>query len=50
MRKCIINGIVWSAGGEIPKEGILTKLDDLSQFKPDAVEPKVREPKPNSTK
>ena len=50
MRKCIINGIVWSAGGEIPKEGILTKLDDLAQFKPDAVEPKVREPKPGSTK
>jgi len=50
MRKCILNGIVWSAGAEIPKDGIITKLDDLGQFKPDAVEPKGREPKPTATK
>jgi len=50
MRKCILNGIVWSAGAEIPKDGIITKLDDLGQFKPDAVEPEGRKPKPAATK
>jgi hypothetical protein len=50
MRKCILNGIVWSAGAEIPKDGIITKLDDLGQFKPDAVEPEGRKPKPTATK
>jgi hypothetical protein len=23
MRKCILNGIVWSAGAEIPKDGMM---------------------------
>lgn len=50
MRKSIINGIVWSAGTEIPKEGIITKLTDLEQFKPDSLEPKMRETKPQIQK
>jgi hypothetical protein len=34
-----MNGIVWSAKLEVPKEGVVTKLPDLTTFKPAAVEP-----------
>lgn len=50
LRKCILNGIVWSAGVQVPKDGVKVKLDDLAQFKPDSVEPKAREPKPPTPK
>jgi type 1 glutamine amidotransferase len=39
LRRLILNGIVWSAKLEVPKEGVQTKLPDLATFKPAAVEP-----------
>lgn len=39
LRKLILNGIVWSAKLEVPKEGVVTKLPDLATFKPAAIEP-----------
>ena len=39
LRRLILNGIVWSAKLEVPKEGVATKLPDLATFKPAAVEP-----------
>ena len=50
LRRCILNGIVWSAGAEVPKEGIITRLGDLEQFQPDSVEPKPRPAKPATPK
>jgi type 1 glutamine amidotransferase len=50
LRRCILNGIVWSAGAEVPKEGIITRLPDLEQFQPDSVEPKPRPAKPAAPK
>ena len=42
LRTLILNGIVWSATGDIPTYGIRAKLPDLAAFKPDAVEPPVK--------
>lgn len=39
LRRLIMNGIVWSAKLEVPKEGVRTTLPDLATFKPAAVEP-----------
>jgi type 1 glutamine amidotransferase len=39
MRTLILNGIVWAAGAEVPKEGVKVTLPDLAEFKPAAVEP-----------
>jgi type 1 glutamine amidotransferase len=41
LRKLILNGIVWSARLEVPKDGVVTKLPDLATFKPAAVEAPV---------
>lgn len=46
LRRFILNGIVWSAKGDVPKEGIETSLPDLATFKPEALEPQPRAPKP----
>ena len=40
LRKLILNGIVWSAGREVPPTGVKSQLPDLSKFKPESVEPK----------
>lgn len=40
LRRCILNGIVWSARLEVPAEGVKTTLPDLATFEPGAVEPK----------
>lgn len=42
LRTLILNGIVWAAGAEVPKGGVQVKLPELTEFKPDAVEPKKR--------
>jgi type 1 glutamine amidotransferase len=38
LRRCILNGIVWTAKLEVPLEGVQTSLPDLSSFQPKAVE------------
>lgn len=45
LRKCILNGIVWSAQLEVPADGVETLRPDLAAFKPESVEPKPRLPK-----
>ena len=40
LRMLILNGIVWSAKLEVPKEGVRTTLPDLAQFEPAAIEPR----------
>lgn len=39
MRTLILNACVWSAGAEIPAAGIQVKLPNLTDYKPDSVEP-----------
>ncbi len=50
LRKCILNGIVWTAGIEVPAGGVSTASPDLASFQPESVEPLPRkiEPKPVS--
>jgi len=45
LRKFIMNGIVWSAGLEVPKKGVITPKPDLAAFKPEAIDPPPRTPK-----
>jgi len=40
LRRCILNGIVWSAHLEVPAEGVKSAPPDLTAFEPGAVEPK----------
>lgn len=40
LRTFILNGVIWTARLEVPREGVQTKLPDLSKFNPKAVEPK----------
>ncbi|MBC8289012.1 MAG: ThuA domain-containing protein [Planctomycetes bacterium] len=43
LRTFILNGITWTARKEVPREGVRARLPgDLSQFKPQALEPKPR--------
>lgn len=43
LRTLILNGVLWSAGGEIPAEGVVCELGDLNQFGPQmAVWPQPR--------
>jgi hypothetical protein len=39
LRRFIMNGIVWTAKIEVPKEGVQTTLPDLATFEPGSVEP-----------
>lgn len=39
MRTLILNAVAWAAGAEVPKAGVQVKLPELTEFKPDAVEP-----------
>jgi type 1 glutamine amidotransferase len=39
LRRMILNGIVWTAGLEVPETGVQTVPPDLAVFEPDAVEP-----------
>ncbi len=45
LRRYILNGIVWTAKLDVPKDGVETKTPDLASFMPASVEPKPREPK-----
>jgi type 1 glutamine amidotransferase len=38
LRRFILNGIIWTAGREVPEEGVQTELPDLAKFEPAAVE------------
>ncbi len=38
LRRFILNGIVWTAKIDVPKEGVHTTLPDLKAFAPQAVE------------
>ncbi|MAR08914.1 MAG: hypothetical protein CL681_02930 [Blastopirellula sp.] len=40
LRTFILNGIVWTAGREVPASGVQCKLPDLAKFKPEALAPK----------
>ncbi len=40
LRTLVLNSICWSAGCEIPAEGIRTTLPDLATFEPASVDPK----------
>lgn len=42
LRGFILNGIVWSAGCEVPATGVRTRLPDLASFEPASVEPVPR--------
>jgi type 1 glutamine amidotransferase len=44
MRTLILNAIVWSAGSDVPKDGVVVKLPNLTDFKPASVEPVPRKP------
>jgi type 1 glutamine amidotransferase len=46
LRRFILNGIVWTAKLEVPKEGVQTTLPDLTTFGPGSVEPLPPKPKP----
>lgn len=45
LRKFIMNGIAWTAGLEVPKEGVNTPKPDLASFKPEAIDPAPRKKK-----
>jgi hypothetical protein len=36
LRTLILNGIVWSAGRDIPADGVRVTISDLTQFSPDS--------------
>nr|WP_302118427.1 ThuA domain-containing protein [Allorhodopirellula heiligendammensis] len=40
LRRFILNGIVWTANGEVPAAGVSTTPPDLATFKPAAVQPR----------
>jgi type 1 glutamine amidotransferase len=40
LRTFILNGVVWSAGLDVPAEGVRTTLPPLKRFDPEAVEPR----------
>lgn len=46
LRKCILNGIVWTARLEVPASGVETQVDDLTAFEPASIEPQPRPQKP----
>ena len=42
LRTFIMNGIVWTAGVEVPRTGVQTPRPDLASFKPESIDPKPR--------
>ena len=42
LRKFIMNGIVWTAGLDVPKAGVKTPKPDLAAFRPESIDPKPR--------
>ncbi len=47
LRRFILNGIVWTARLEVPREGVQSTVPDLATFEPGSVEPVLRKPKAN---
>ena len=45
LRRCILNGIVWTAKREVPATGVQTTLPDLTNFAPVSIEPQPWKPK-----
>ena len=41
LRRCIMNGIIWSAQLEVPAGGVVTADPDLQRYEPSALEPKA---------
>ncbi len=39
LRTFVLNGIVWTAGGKIPRAGVISETPDLKSFGPKSVEP-----------
>ena len=48
LRRCILNGIVWSAQREVPAGGVLTVLPALNTFDPASIEPQPWPAKPKA--
>lgn len=44
LRRFIMNGIVWTAKLDVPRNGVKTPVPDLAGFSPESVEPKPRPP------
>lgn len=44
LRRFILNGIVWTAKMDVPRDGVKTPAPELAQFTPESVEPKPRPP------
>lgn len=42
LRRFILNSIVWSAGAEVPEDGVVTTLPDLMTFRPESLDPKPK--------
>ena len=42
LRKLIMNGIVWTAGHDVPADGVVTPAPELAKYDPAAIEPKPR--------
>lgn len=42
LRKFLLNGILWTAGVDVPEEGVRTTLPQLEQFGPESIEPQPR--------
>jgi hypothetical protein len=49
LRRFIMNGIVWTAKGDVPQDGVKTTLPDLATFSPASVEPLPPKPKAQAT-
>ena len=44
LRRFILNGIVWTAKLDVPRDGVRTPAPDLATFGPESIEPKPRPP------
>jgi type 1 glutamine amidotransferase len=42
LRMLIVNGVVWTAGRDVPADGVRTATPDLKHFAPEALEPQPR--------
>lgn len=42
LRKLIMNGIVWTAGLEVPAEGVQSPKPELAKYEPESIDPKPR--------
>lgn len=45
LRTFILNGIIWTAGRDVPANGVKSELPDLTTFEPESVQPRPRSTK-----